>query len=219
MFDWWNLRRNVSGYCMKCVSALRRQGHKPRLASSLASREQLEQMDSLSSLLKQLPAPPMPPELAFRIRHRISQEQARTQRPSWAWRWRNEAAPFALPAVAGLFLAVLIFGTFIRIFEIPVQANSQPNQGDVPIGLRTPPQLAGSGPVESDSGLECMVVEILIDQNGRVADFHVIQGKHTPEQMRRLRNALVFAVFRPATVFGQPTSDTVFWFLPCAHNI
>ena len=185
----------------------------------MACREELEQLDSVAALLKQLPAPPLPADLPFRIRYRISQERSRIQRPSWRWRWANRAAPFALPAVAGLLSALLIFGTFIRIFEIPVQANSRPNQGDVPIGLRTPPQLRSSGPIEFDTGMQCMVVEILIDQNGRVADFHIVRGKQTPEQVRLLQNMLLFTVFDPATVFGKPTSDTVFWFLPCETAI
>jgi hypothetical protein len=219
MLHWWKLERALATAWKKFASVYRRQTAGPQSEKCLAWREELEQLDSVAALLKQLPTPSMPADLPLRIRHRISQEQSRSQRPGWGWRWANQVSPFALPAAAGLLSAVLIFGAFIRIFEIPVQANSQLNQADVPIGLRTAPRLRSIGPIEFDRAMQCMVVEILIDQDGRVADFHILRGSQTPEQLRHLENMLLFTVFDPATVFGKPTSDTVFWFSPCERAI
>ncbi len=157
------------------------------------------------ALLKQSQPPVMPADLAFRIRQRIARERAMTQRPTWTWRWSNRLAPFAVPAAAGLLSAVVIFGIFVRIFEIPVQANSS----DVPLQFRTPPRLLSTALMESYTGIECMKVKVLIDENGRVADISILQGKQTPEQVRNLEYLMLFTLFNPATVFGKPTSDTV----------
>ncbi len=208
MLLWWKYKRILAAYWEEFLSGFERP-----VVRSPGRWEEWEPLDSVSALLRQLPSPPMPADLLFRIRHRISHERASAQRPDWRWRWRNRMAPFAVPAAAGLFSALLIFGTLIRTFEIPVQAKS----GDVPIGLRTPPRLLSSGPMQSDNGIECMVVQILIDENGRVADFHIVRGKQTPEQVRNLEYVLVFAVFDPATVFGRPTTDTMVLALRDGH--
>jgi hypothetical protein len=157
------------------------------------------------ALLQQAPAPTMPSDLAFRIRHRIGQERIRRQHATWSWRWGNCLSPFAIPAAVGLLSAVMIFGVFVRIFEIPVQANS----ADVPLQFRTPPRLHRTALMDSYTGIECMKVKILVDENGRVADISILKGKQTPEQVRNLQYLLLFAVFDPATLFGKPTSDTV----------
>jgi hypothetical protein len=50
----------------------------------------------------------------------------------------------------------------------------------------------------------------LIDQKGRVADYAIVAGKSTPPQeLRDLRSQLLFTEFDPATLFGQPTQDTL----------
>ena len=176
-----------------------------RQQSSSNSRQELEQFDGVGALLRQLPAPRVPTDLALRIRCRISQERNRAQQVTWRWKLENRLAVFAFPAMAGLLSAVIIFGLLIHTFEIPVQANSQ----DVPLTLRTPPRLRSSGPVQFANGIQCMEVTILIDQNGRVADFRIVKGKQTPEQVRNLQYLLFFTVFDPATLFGRPTADTV----------
>jgi hypothetical protein len=158
----------------------------------------------VSAVLKQLPTPAMPPELTTRIRTRISQERRKRAKVTWAWKLQNEFAHLAVPAAVGLLSAIFIFGICIRIFEVPVRASSD----DVPLAVRTPPRLLTNTLIASN-GIDSMVVKILIDQNGRVADFHVVRGKQTPEQMRQLETLLIFSLFDPATVFGKPTADTV----------
>ena len=205
MFAWRKFKRILDALGDELLSWPLRQSFGCPRQSATWGWEEPEQPDSVSALLKQLPSPHMPADLLFRIRHRISLERARLQQPDWRWRWRNWIAPIAVPASAGLLSALLIFGTFIRVFEVPVQAQS----GDVPLGLRTPPRLKSSSLMQPDNGIECMVVQILIDENGRVADFHIVRGKQTPDQVRNLQYLLVFAVFDPATVFGKPARDTM----------
>lgn len=161
--------------------------------------------DEIAGLLRQMPVPAMPADLPAAIHRRIAQERRQPQPVPLCWRCKSLLEPFAVPASVGLLSALLIFGVFIRIFEIPVHAGS----GDVPLTVRTAPRLRTTALVESDTGIQCMVVKLLIDQNGRVADYQIVKGKQTPEQLRQLEYILVFTVFDPATVFGKPTQVTV----------
>lgn len=212
MVDWCEYQRLFAAYLDEFLSGFQLQTTGPHAEKSLGRRQELEELESVGALLRQLPSPHMPADLPFRIRHRISREKSRRQQPTWRWRWGNRVAPFALPAAAGLLSALVIFGALVRTFEIPVQANSQ----DVPLVLRTAPRLRSIGPLV-DIGIECMVVQILIDENGRVADYQIVKGKQTPEQVRHLQNLLLFSVFDPATVFGKPTAQTVVLALRDVH--
>jgi hypothetical protein len=186
-------------------SPLARQTWNRLFGSWLPLQREADPLDRTETLLKQLASPSMPADLPFRIRQRIRQERAKAQRATWTWKLQTWLSPIAVPAGVGLLTAVVCFGTFVRIFEIPVQAKS----GDVPLALRTPPRLRPTPLVESNNGIDCMKVQLLIDENGRVADFKIIKGKQTPQQLRSLQNLLLFTVFDPATVFGAPTADTV----------
>ena len=161
--------------------------------------------EDVGNLLRKLPTPAMPRQLSRSIRQRVSEERRISQRVTWSWRWGNRIEPFAVPASVGLLSALLIFGIFIRTFEVPVQASSN----DVPLQIHTPPRLRTTALLESDTGIECMKVQLLIDETGRVVDFSVLKGNQSPQQLRQLEYILVFTVFDPATMFGRPTSDTV----------
>jgi hypothetical protein len=204
MLHWWNhqsvgcLIKSIPGAARRALGSLLGRGDVQRNS---------EELDRAAALLKQLPCPAMPSQLPFLIRQRIRKERIQASKVTLAWRLQNQFAHLAVPAAAGLLCAIFIFGTFIRLFETPVHANSASAQ-DVPLPLRTSPRLR-SGTIIANNGIDCMVVSILIDPNGRVADFHVIKGRQTPEQMRYLESLLLFAQFDPATLFGKPTTDTL----------
>jgi hypothetical protein len=75
--------------------------------------------------------------------------------------------------------------------------------------LYTPPEMTAApfglegGNVNGDA----ILVEAVIDSHGRVQDYRVLnqQTQLSPE----MKNALIFAQFRPATSFGRPTSGKV----------
>jgi hypothetical protein len=80
---------------------------------------------------------------------------------------------------------------------------------DTPLTLRTPARLRGTGPIELVTNTEELMVQVLVDQQGRVADYDIVPGNYTPEDVRDLRNRLLFTVFAPATVFGMPQQQTL----------
>ncbi len=202
MLACWKNRKRLSAYIEECLSQRQQRSVALHLEKCLECREELEQLRRVGALLKQLPAPAFPADLPLRVRCRLSQEKGRAQQPGWRWRWANVMAPVAFPAVAGVLSALLIFGTLIHVFAVPVTANSN----DVPLNLRTSPRLRSSAPFEFNSALQGLVVEVLISHDGRVADYRVVAGSDDPQVIRNLRNHLLFTVFDPATLFGKPVA-------------
>ncbi len=149
-----------------------------------------------------------PADLALKIRLAISREASAVRvSPFEMLRFRLETAlnAFMVPATAGLLSAIVFFGLLIGFFALPSLNN------DVPTMLYTPPELALapfglSNSISSDS----LVLEAYVDANGRVQDYRVLSpGADTGMVDQQLKNMLIFAIFRPATSFGRPTSGKV----------
>jgi hypothetical protein len=149
-----------------------------------------------------------PPDLTLRVRLAVSREAAQVKvNPLAALRFRLENAfnAFMVPATAGLLSAILFFGLLIGFFALPSNSN------DVPVStvFYTPPELAISpfgmtDNVSSDS----VVVEAYIDPNGRVQDYKVLSSPNgnVTDIDPRIKNMLIFTIFRPATSYGRPTA-------------
>jgi hypothetical protein len=161
-------------------------------------REEVEAIENLGTALRELPAPALPQDLMVQLRMRLSQERARRERPSWLWRLRNQWGHMALPGTAGLLSAVLLFGLLGIHFDVPLHAAAE----DVPLVVRTPARLRDGRPLELESNMSDLVVQVLIDPQGHVVDYDVVEGSYTPQQARNLRNNLLFAVFDPAMSIG-----------------
>jgi len=89
----------------------------------------------------------------------------------------------------------------------PVRANST---ADVPTMLTTEATLKGTSPF-AVSGDE-IVVDITIDDQGRMIDYRVVGGCKVLDNQalrRRLENMLLFTEFTPATTFGQPVAGRI----------
>jgi putative zinc finger protein len=152
-----------------------------------------------------------PSDLALRLKVALSRE---SQRMSWyeslALQWQTAMHNFMLPATAGLFSALLFFGVVIGYVALPASASAR--NTDVPTMLFTPAQLR-MAPSEMQLGLptdESIVVETLVDANGRVESYRVISAPVDSEKLTpKLDNMMIFTIFRPATAFGKPTPSRV----------
>jgi len=149
-----------------------------------------------------------PGDLALRVRLAISREASAVRvSPLEKLRFRLETAlnAFMVPATAGLLSAIVFFGLLIGFFAVPSLSN------DVPTMLYTPPELTMapfgvSNSVSSDS----LVLEAYVDAHGRVQDYRVLSDPNdTANVDQQIKNMLIFAIFRPATSFGRPTSGRV----------
>jgi anti-sigma factor RsiW len=166
-----------------------------------------------------------PADLALRLRVAISQEQSRTTRQSlgrWKVRWNNTMAPFLLRASAGFASAVLLLGSatfLVGAFASPQTVEAR----DVSDDAATSPRflyslMASSTPVtptvatvSGDSNARvvteapsAVVVEAYINSSGRVYDYRIISGPDNAASRAQIENLLLFSVFEPARVFGQP---------------
>jgi len=174
-----------------------------------------------------------PPDLALRLRVALSQEHSRTTRQSlakWQVRWQNTWAPFLLRASAGFASAVLLIGSvalLIGAFASPetVEARDEPSSAAISprflysmtesnapqssiggtIGGTRHSAGKGKDTVEAvDASTNQVVVEAYVNDEGRVYDYRIISGPDTPSTRAQVENLLLFSVFEPARVFGEP---------------
>lgn len=179
------------------------------LATCAACRSELSTLRQMRTMLASVGRKAAPDDLALRVRLAISREAAQERVSPWGmlhFRLTNGFNAFMVPATAGLLSAVVFFGLLIGFFAIPS------NNNDVPVSTTfyTPPELAISpfgmtDSVSSDSGV---VVEAYVDSNGRVQDYRVLSAPNgnVNDIDPRIKNMLIFTIFRPATSYGRPTA-------------
>jgi hypothetical protein len=201
------------------------------IESCRACGERYESMAAVHSAMRQMNRAPLPAGLAGRLRVLASHEAARRAahiNMSARWkelRWRvrlafdNLMRPVALPVAGGLFAASLAFAMLVpslsfahNVFgdEPPAALYTYP-EGRV-VGAVCPPgsppdfgyipKLEVTSTPRSDADT---LLELTIDERGRVADYYVENGILTPD----MESLILFSTFTPATVFGQPTWSKV----------
>jgi len=182
-------------------------GHLDGCASCHQEYASLRQAQQLLMRVKSRNAPE---DLSLKLRLAISREVARTRQPylhSLRIRVENTINGFMVPATAGLVTAVVIFGFLMGFLALPLQADN----ADVPLMLNTAPQLQQSafGTALDSIKDDSLVIEAIVDSNGRVQDYRVLsnpQDEVTKDLPPQVKNMLIFTTFRPATSMGQPTS-------------
>jgi hypothetical protein len=151
-----------------------------------------------------------PPDLALRLRVALSQELAKTPRNTfeiWKVRWQNTVAPLLLQASAGFASTILLLGTVVLMVGT-LAAPEPASARDEPIGMATSPRflyssLSGDNAM-SDWKSGPVVVEAYVDGHGQVYDYRIVSGPNDEETRGELENLLLFSVFQPAHIFGQP---------------
>lgn len=124
----------------------------------------------------------------------------------------------ALPFAGGVCSTLVLFSMFV----VPAYPLLHQNLGegaasaefDVPTMLTTQGSVKNVSPFSA--GDDDIVVEVAVDEQGRMIDYAVVAGASAlanRDVRRRLENALVFSNFNPATTFGQPMVSKVrVWF-------
>jgi hypothetical protein len=164
-----------------------------------------EMMQGMRASLRKLERVAVPVQLQQELRVMASHARARQlARVSWSARFGNWSSrlqlcfdnlmrPLALPFAGGIMSAILLFAMWVPTMGSPYTPLS-----DVTAPIYTPPEWrdnprVGAGPD--------MVVTLLIDERGNVADYYVNDGKVSPE----LTDMILLQKFKPATLFGQRT--------------
>jgi len=171
---------------------------------------EFESMQELRAALRQLDNSEIPTRVLEGLRvlalderlRRLSHVSLSARAHRWAERMQlvfdNLMRPMALPFAGGVLSALVMFAVLVPSLAFPHDFRD-----DVPLwGILTNPALEES-PVSSGGEI---VVELTIDDRGRVTDCTISRGKATAEQLNDL---ILFSRFAPATVFGHPTWSKV----------
>ncbi|HVJ09475.1 MAG TPA: zf-HC2 domain-containing protein [Acidisarcina sp.] len=167
------------------------------------------------SVLAQIGPAKAPADLALRLRVAISQERAKTPKRDLArlqLAWENSIAPFLLQASAGFASTVLLLGTvalLVGMFATPEPVEAR----DEPLGMATAPRFLYTASQDATTHIgerdNPVVVEAYVNGAGRVYDFHIVSGPQDPATRSALSSLLLFSVFEPARVFGEPVRGVV----------
>ncbi len=175
--------------------------------------------------LRRLERPLIPSVLVVQLRVLASHERARRlARASFSARLRNWKdairlnfenlmRPVALPIAGGVLSALLLFSALVPTLVFRHQITNDP-----PISFSAPegivrywsndiPRLE---PLDAVVSSDDNVVELTIDDEGRVADYAVRQGQLTPDGV----SIILLSRFTPAMFFGKPTWGKTLVVLP-----
>jgi hypothetical protein len=191
-------------------------GSRPEIAAHLAQcpdcRSRSQEYRQMRSTLRHLPKRLPPARLSASLRVMASRERLRAVGKEFNWFDRvrlffgDLMRPFAVPAVGGFASAVVLFSALMPSLAMPMPAI----QNDVPLTFITGPTVKYIAPI--GIGESELVVDLTIDESGRMVDYTVVQGESLLKDMhakRQLENTLLFTEFVPATRFGGPSSGRV----------
>jgi hypothetical protein len=119
----------------------------------------------------------------------------------------NLMRPVALPLAGGLLSALLLFSVLVP----NISFSRRQIVRDVPISLFTEATVKSQPPFGFND--DDFVLEVLIDEQGRMTDYSVAEGQRLsvdPQLRRSIENNLLFTEFQPKTSFGQPAASRLF---------
>jgi len=154
----------------------------------------------------------MPASLHTRLRAALAAE--RTQQSylplhlRLLHQWQATIAPAALRVAGGFAAAVVLVAGLGWLFAAPiaVQANDDRLANLTParyLYSQVPPQ-----PIRMAQD-EPIVVEALVNEQGRVYDYAIVNGPRSQQVQVQVADNLLASVFKPATVFGVPVRGHV----------
>jgi negative regulator of sigma E activity len=226
-----SIRDRFSAYLDGALTGIAMQQTAAHLESCAECKRDFAGWRAMQAALTRLGPAKAPVDLALRLRVALSQEAARTPRRSfdrWQVRWQNTVAPFLLRASAGFASAVLLLGTaavLVGAFASPEPVEARDNSADAATSPRflysllassTPetnhaqivkPREANSQGIASAVAVQnanAVVVEAYVNSSGRVYDYRIISGPNNAASRAQVENLLLFSVFEPAHVFGEP---------------
>jgi hypothetical protein len=200
------------------LPVLERQKVQSHLEECIECAEKSRSLRDLRSSMRSMPMKTPPANLAMRLRVIASHERARRlQTRTFAARWNswkidfdlwmhNLMRPLAIPTAGGFFSAVFLFA----MLAPGLVGRGYSTSDDIPTVLYTDAMVKNMIPLAFVD--EDLVVEISVDQQGRMVDYSIADCKHlakTPGMRRLVESNLLFSQFTPATNFGQPRSSKI----------
>jgi anti-sigma factor RsiW len=223
-----NVQERISSFVDRRLPDAERENVLAHLASCRDCHTYLESIEGVRRGMRDLQRPGVPASVTARLRVLASHEQARrlsrvtfaARLANWSDRltlaFDNLMRPLAFPFAGGIASALMLFGlviptmTFQHAFADQVFFTAP--EGDVvalaPSGRYAPSESENPPWIErADASVPeaANVVDLTIDQSGRVCDWTVARGELTPD----LTNIIMFGQFSPATNMGIPTLGKV----------
>jgi Putative zinc-finger len=166
------------------------------------------------SLISSIGPAKAPANLALRLRVALSQQSANTAQEKLARgriRWQNTFRPLVWQVTAGFASTVALLGAaalLIGMFASPEPLLAR----DEPLGMASSPRFLYTS-LEPVGGIgdreNPVVVQAFVNGEGRVYDYAIVSGNADLKTRSQLEDTLLFSVFAPAQVFGQPVRGTV----------
>ena len=171
--------------------------------------------------LASLPVRKPPVALRTQLRVTASVEIVRQRtRVSWVSMWKTWQSgarlhmqslmrPLAIPTAGGFLSALILCACLPGGMLSPVLADSRGSTIDVPTQLYTEASVKSTSPVSF--GDDDVVVDLNIDDQGRILDYKIVDGPHImkTELRRAIEHKLLFTQFTPATTFGLPMAGKI----------
>jgi anti-sigma factor RsiW len=209
-----DLRKEFSAYLDGAVTGAAMQEIAAHLEACSGCAVEFAQWRAAQSLISSMGPAKAPDDLGLRLRVALSQESANTAQEKFARgrvRWQNTLRPLLWQITAGFASTVALLGgvaVLIGMFASPEPLLAR----DEPLGMASSPRFlytslqpaGGVGDVDHP-----LVVQAFVNGEGRVYDYVIVSGNADAKTRAQLEDSLLFSVFAPAQVFGQPVRGTV----------
>jgi hypothetical protein len=203
-------RSSFSAYLDGAVSGKQMQSIAQHLESCEDCSGEFASLRSMQRTLALLGPAKAPSDMGTRLRVAISHEIA-AKKSSWldslSLKWDNAFRPLLVQVSAGFASSVALVGGIVLLLgavaaPAPVMANDEPIMG----AMTTPHYLYSAvmpRPIIMPHDT-AIVVEAMINDQGRVYDYKIISGPEDEVVRRQVVDQLTLSVFEPARVFGTP---------------
>jgi anti-sigma factor RsiW len=209
-----HVRNQFSGYLDGAVTGATMHEIALHLEGCPPCAAEFAEWRTAQSLVSSIGPAKAPPNLDLRLRVALSQQSANStqEKLSRGWvRWQNTFRPLVLQATAGLASTIVLLGAASLL--IGMVASPEPLLArDEPLGMASSPRFLYTS-LEPSGGVgdrnNPVVVQAFVNGEGRVYDYNIVSGTADPKTRSQLEDTLLFSVFAPARVFGQPVRGTV----------
>jgi hypothetical protein len=190
------------------------------LENCAACRQERERYLELSMMMSSIASMKPPEDLSVSIRVAVAKARAAEGFSGRLRRWKNSfelvieniLEPLALPATAGVLVALLVFAMVYQVLGVSLPLGAA--TPDSPTNLLQPARLemlAGFGmstleEISRTGAQHPLLVEATVSAEGEAISYRVLSGQVNAAAQRELDQVLLFSRFRPQMSFGRPTS-------------
>jgi anti-sigma factor RsiW len=208
-----HFRGEFSAYLDGAVSGAAMHEIAAHLEACGACTMEFAEWRNMQALVSSVGPAKAPANLGLRLRVALSQQAANTAQEKLSRghiRWQNTFRPLLWQITAGFASTVALLGgvaVLVGMFAWPEPSLAR----DEPLGMATSPRFLYTSlePAGRVADGNPVVVQAFVNGEGRVYDYKIVSGNADPETRAQVEDTLLFSVFAPAQVFGQPVRGTV----------